>query len=67
MLRDLTLDSNKASFPLEITSTLVVVEYPIPGFTTTTLLTLPSEIVALISAPDPDPEGSTTFSSGIEK
>ena len=64
---DLILQSNIEPSPEEITSTLLDVEYPIPGWITFTSIIFPSEIMDLSCAPVPDPVGSTTSNLGVEK
>ena len=59
-----TWTSNKAFFPAETATTDVFPwEYPIPGFTTITLVILLSSITGLKIAPVPTPE---TTNSGVE-
>ena len=65
--KDLIEQSNIWSFPLGMTSIVLEVEYPMPALTIFSSETLPSEIIALNLAPVPDPVGSLTITSGIEK
>ena len=67
IVSSLTDDLNKAFFPEGVIKILLSIdEYPIPELTTSTLEIDPLLIVALSSAPDPEPLESSNVNSGVE-